>query len=889
MDRYKIGYTQITFYLMLSLFILLSGCSDNRSEVLGIDVIDAKPPTVVAVAPVNDASDVPIDIRVITAEFSEPVMIGGSASFTITCEAPCTSPTGAVNMDAANRVAAFTLPSGTPLEPHTLYTGTISDVVSIDSGIAMSQPFFWSFTTAETIDDTRPTVISTQPATTDPGPTADVSTDTAISAVFSEDMDPLTINDNSFTLSCDSPCEAPLGSVSYSVGTRTAVFTPETVLDTSTTYTATITTDATDLAGNELAGNQGDLADPSDYVWRFTTVAAVQPPPVVQPPRVTAVAPLNNATGVAIDIRAVTAEFNEPVTLDSGGSFTVTCEAPCTSPAGSVSMNSTNRVAAFTLSSELEPLTRYTGTISGAVSIASGLTMSQPFVWSFTTGASIDTTRPRVISTKPETTDDGGTTVGVPANTAISAVFSEDMEPLTINDNSFTLTCDFPCEAPLGSVSYSVGSRTAVFMPEAVLESDTTYTATITTEATDLAGNALAGNQEPLPAASDYIWTFTTTVETIPEHVSVLSTQPLDDAIDVCPSATINATFDVPSGERMDPLSITSTTFSVTGPSPDFTPVEATSVKLDEATGKTATFIPLNPLTEGLTYTATILSGPDGVKDLAIPANEMLEDYSWSFTVGPECLEPVDLQTATPFGTFGGTAGMTNEGILTVINGDIGTTATDTSAITGFTDGVDEYTVVPGVNEGIVNGTIYTCAPSTTGPNSVEVDPVKCAIAEQARLDAETAYLELAGLPGGPDPGAGNLANLTLAPGTYTAVGGSFMIEGGDLTLDAQGDANAVWVFQMATTLTVGGPGAAAPQSVILANGAQAKNVFWQVGSAATINAGGGGTMEGTIISQEGVSFSTADNVEIVTLNGRAISLGASVTMVNTVINVPAP
>jgi hypothetical protein len=131
------------------------------------------------------------------------------------------------------------------------------------------------------------------------------------------------------------------------------------------------------------------------------------------------------------------------------------------------------------------------------------------------------------------------------------------------------------------------------------------------------------------------------------------------------------------------------------------------------------------------------------------------------------------------------------------------------------------------------------------------------------------------------------LAGKTLAPGIYTAPFGSFLIEGGNLTLDAHGDANANFVFQMATTLTVGGPGAAAPQSIILAGGAQAKNVYWQVGSFATINAGGGGTMAGNIISQAGVSFSTAGNVSVVTLNGRALSLGASVTLVNTVINVP--
>ena len=88
-------------------------------------------------------------------------------------------------------------------------------------------------------------------------------------------------------------------------------------------------------------------------------------------------------------------------------------------------------------------------------------------------------------------------------------------------------------------------------------------------------------------------------------------------------------------------------------------------------------------------------------------------------------------------------------------------------------------------------------------------------------------------------------------------------------------------------TLTVGAAGA--PRSVILAGGAQPKNVFWQVGSSATINAAGGGTMVGTIISSAATSFSTAGNPCCTTLNGRALALNASVTMVNTVINVPAP
>ena len=214
---------------------------------------------------------------------------------------------------------------------------------------------------------------------------------------------------------------------------------------------------------------------------------------------------------------------------------------------------------------------------------------------------------------------------------------------------------------------------------------------------------------------------------------------------------------------------------------------------------------------------------------------------------------------------------------------------TTTSAITGFHDSNgDIYTETP-LNIGNVTGLIQTCTVSTTGPTSAAINAANCTIAQQAKLDAEALYISLfpAALPGGVDPGDGQLGGLTLAPGVYKAAGGSFLITGSDLTLDAQGDANAVWVFQTASSLTVGAAGA--PRNIILTGGAQAKNVFWRVGTAATINAAGGGTMVGKVLASAGVSFSTAGNVAIVTVDGSATSLNASVTMTNTVINVPAP
>ena len=615
---------------------------------------------------------------------------------------------------------------------------------------------------------------------------------------------------------------------------------------------------------------------------------AIVQPSGLSAPTVTSVAPAINASGVPTNSTIVVAAFSVPVASGINSSnFTLTCTAPCSSPTGTVALDSTNTIASLTLANGtlLSPGTVYTATVSGVSSVSGGALLATPYTWQFTTGLLASSTRPSVDSTVPVTASTGST---LPANSAISAVFSQDMAPATISASSFTLSCSSPCVAPAGKISYDVGSRTALFAPATPLTAGATYTATITSATTDLANNALGGNQAPLPAASNYVWTFTTLAASAGGPVSVKSTNPGGNANGVCTNAPINAQFAIPSGLRMNPKTINSATFVITGPAPANTPVSASSVVLDSATGAIATFTPTS-LTAGVTYSARIVGGSNGVADLASPANTMAADDVWQFTT-TNCTNPpvISLGSASTFGEFGGGAGMTNMGTETIINGNIGTTAVSTN-VTGFHDtGVACSYNETTSNMGFVNGLILTDAPPPNGTCLSEGTAVTAAAAAAASLDARKAYNQLVAMPAGPNPGAGNLAGLTLAPGDYTAASGSFMIQGGDLTLDAQGNANAVWVFQMATTLLVGGPGAAAPANVILTNGAQAKNVYWQVGSAATINAGGGGTMVGTIISQSGVSISTMGNVAIVTLNGRALSLGASVTVVNTIVNVPA-
>ncbi len=663
-------------------------------------------------------------------------------------------------------------------------------------------------------------------------------------------------------------------------------------------YTATITTGAKDLAGNALASN---------YVWSFTTGAAA----VITPPTVSSTDPLNAATGVGLN-QKIAATFSKVMDASTITTATFALTQGSTPVSGFVSYSGTTAI--FAPASNLAANTVYTATITiGAKDLASNALASN-YVWSFTTGAAAVVTPPTVSSTDPL-----NAATGVVLNQKVAATFSKTMDASTISTATFTLMQGSTSVS--GFVSYS--GTTAVFAPASNLAANTVYTATITTGAKDLAGNALASN---------YVWNFTTGAAAVITPPTVSSTDPLNAATGVALNKQIAATF----SKTMDASTITTATFTLMQGSM----FVASTVSYS---GTTAILAPSTNLTANTVYTATITTG---AKDLA--GNSLASNYVWSFTtvvpytvtlssnpaaggttngegtfnsgssvtvtatpnagyvftnwtengngvatsesytfvisgnrtlvanfasVGPI----VNLGAAATFGGFGGSAGVTNQGINTVVNGDIGTTAAST-LVTGFHDtGGDVFTETP-LNIGQVNGVI-NCAPPAPGTAA------KFAIAQQALADATTAFNYLAGLPGGPDPGAGELGGLVLAPGTYTAAAGTFKITSGDLTLDAQSNPNAVWVFQMASALTVGLAGQ--PRSIILVNGAQAKNVFWQVGSAATINGAGGGTMVGTIISYSGVTFSTAGVTALTTLNGRAISLVASVTMVNTVVNVP--
>jgi hypothetical protein len=200
----------------------------------------------------------------------------------------------------------------------------------------------------------------------------------------------------------------------------------------------------------------------------------------------------------------------------------------------------------------------------------------------------------------------------------------------------------------------------------------------------------------------------------------------------------------------------------------------------------------------------------------------------------------VGLGTARTFAVLAG-SGITNTG-PSVMNGDIGSYPTTT--ITGFPPG-------------IVNGTNHAGDAVTQG----------------AKTDLTTAYNDAAGkTPATTIPT--ELGGTTLTGGTYSSAAGTFGITG-NVTLNGGGDPTSVWVFQMASTLTT-----ATGSSVTLIGGAQSCNVFWQVGSSATL--GGSTTFRGSILALTSVTLVTS-----ATVDGRVLARNGAVTLDTNTITVP--
>jgi hypothetical protein len=636
----------------------------------------------------------------------------------------------------------------------------------------------------QTPNASGPVIVSTDPAGND----TNVVINKILIVTFNETMDSSTINRTTFILKKDTATVA--GTVTYAG--NSATFEPAAYLAPNTQYTATITAGAKDPAGKALAAN---------HTWSFKTGTGLS----ANLPKVIFTSPASQATAVPRNAK-ITAVFSKTMASSTLTAATVTLKQGNTAISGTVSYSGTT--VTYTPAKILDATTSYTATISTGAKDVSGNALATDFSWNFTTGATADTVRPRIISTDPAS---GASNVAL--NKVIKVVFSKSIESATINSTSFTLSQG--TNIVPGAVILT--GKTAVYTPSANLLSNTVYTVRLTNGVKDSTGNSLA---------SGYTGTFTTGVVSDTVRPTVLMTDPINGAFNVVLNQAVRTSF----SEQMDPSTINTTTYVLSQGTANIQGIVSYS-------GTDAVFTPSINLASGTMYTARITNK---VRDLA--GNAIAADHIWTFTtattLGPK---PVELSSAGNFAILSG-AGITNSG-PTVINGDIGTSPTGT--INGFPPGR-------------VNGNIHAADP----------------VAAQAKKDLTSAYNEAQGRSTGAISLPGDLKGLTFYPGLYSN-SSTVMLSSGNLTLDAKGDANAMFIFKVGSSLTT-----SSGTKIILTGGAQANNIFWSVGSSATL--GTYSVFYGNILADQSISLNTG-----ATLNGRALTRIASVTLLSNTINMP--
>ena len=269
-----------------------------------------------------------------------------------------------------------------------------------------------------------------------------------------------------------------------------------------------------------------------------------------------------------------------------------------------------------------------------------------------------------------------------------------------------------------------------------------------------------------------------------------------------------------------------------------------------------ATFWPSERLAPGTRYSATITAGAKSADGVPLATS-----HGWSFTTGDTlgAEQPVQLGTAGTFAVLAKTAVSTVP--PSAITGNVGVSPAAATFITGFgltADASNVFSTSPQVT-----GKIF--APDYTPPSPANLTT--------AVLDMELAFTAAAGrAPSATELGAGNIGGRTLTPGVYKWSSGLLI----PTNVTLSGSASDVWIFQVAQDLTISNG-----IRVVLAGGAQARNIFWQVSGRVEI--GTTAHCEGTVLSQTSITLATG-----ATINGRLLAQSAVNLDSSTVVQ-PAP
>ncbi len=400
---------------------------------------------------------------------------------------------------------------------------------------------------------------------------------------------------------------------------------------------------------------------------------------------------------------------------------------------------------------------------------------------------------------------------GIATNREIAVLFSQPMDPASINSGTFLIA------GMTGTVVYDATNMIGAFKPSQPFAPNTMYNASIGVGAKDTSET---------PLAAPFAFSFTTIATSDASTPQVVAVNLVAGASCVPQNQKASVTF----SEQMDSLTINPSTIYLVVAN---AAVPATVTY--DVVHQQATLTPSANLAANTGYWIVITGGANDMSERPIGPSQQ------TFTTGPCAAgetQPVAL--CPSIGNFSVLAGstVTNTGSTTV-SGDVG---------------VCPGTAVTGFPPGSTGGTIH----------------INDGVASLAQAALTAGYIDAAGRAGGTAE-AGDLVGKTLTAGVYTST--SSLANSGDLTLDAQGNPNAVFIFQIASTLITG-----SGSHVILANGALACNVFWQVGSSATL--GTNSTFAGNIMALTSITITTGVN-----LDGRALARNGAVTMDSDVIS----
>ena len=435
---------------------------------------------------------------------------------------------------------------------------------------------FWNFTTGSGTDTVAPVIVTVSP----PNGSTNVGDNIILDVQFSKAVNPVTVNGSTIQLSGGGTTQVA-DAISFSNNNQRVVLVPHGPLPDQTVMTITIS-GVTDVAGNAVV----------PQTTTFTTGAG----PDLSAPAAVSENPYGGEMGVPLNA-VVQLQVNEPVDPGSvnGNTLEVQDQTTGQQVAGSYSVSADGRTVSFVPGAALAVSRSYVVFFvnRGITDLAGNqLTSTVLSNYSFTTGVAGNTSGPSVVGVSPA----NGLT-GVPINAQVVVQFSEAVDAATLGQVTLS---GVPASARLSN-----GNQTLTLIPVVPLTTNTAYTVTVT-GVQDVSGNALVSPETT---------TFTTGAGADLTAPSVISVSPANGASGVATNAVVQLQF----SKRIDPLSVTPSTFLVF---PTSTGIPIAGALAISANGLTATFTPNAPLSTTVTYEVQATAGIVDIEGQPLPTFE---------------------------------------------------------------------------------------------------------------------------------------------------------------------------------------------------------------------------------------------------------------------------